>query len=71
MTCDWKLRRWHNSYTPMIPYKPRTFATEADRKADYLSRVGPLIIPRTNTTERPDPDMTLGQWLDWLRLRER
>lgn len=44
-----------------------TFATEADRKADYIARVGPLKLPRTNTVERPEPEMTLAEWLDWLR----
>ena len=51
----------------MITLGRYTFKDEAARAADYRRRVGPLKIPRTNTVERPDPDMTCAQWLDWLR----
>ena len=53
--------------TAMITMGRYTFEDEAARAADYRRRVGPLKIPRTNTVERPDPDMTCAQWLDWLR----
>jgi hypothetical protein len=51
----------------MITLGRYTFKDEAARAADYRQRVGPLKRPRTNTVERPDPDMTCAQWLDWLR----
>ena len=34
-------------------------------------RVGPLRRPQTNTVERPDPSMTLKDWLDWLRTTSK
>ena len=55
----------------MIHIGKYTFATEAERAADYRVRVGPLRRPRTNTVERPDPSMTLKDWLDWLRTTSK
>jgi hypothetical protein len=53
----------------MIQIGKYTFASEADRAADYRARVGPLRRPRTGTIERPDPSLSLAGWLDWLRER--
>lgn len=51
----------------MITIGRYTFASEEDRKADYLHRVGPLRRPRTNTVERPEPEQTLAEWLAYIK----
>ena len=51
----------------MITIGRYTFASEAERKADYLRRVGPLRRPRTNTVERPEPELTLAEWLAYIK----
>lgn len=51
----------------MITIGRYTFASEEERKADYRRRVGPLKRPRTNTVERPEPELTLEQWLAYIK----
>ena len=51
----------------MITIGRYTFASEEDRRQDYRRRVGPLKRPRTNTVERPDPSLTLEQWLAHIK----
>lgn len=51
----------------MITLGRYTFNDEAERKADYRRRVGPLRRPRTNTVERPEPELTLAEWLAYIK----
>lgn len=52
----------------MIRIGKYVFASEEERKADYVKRVGVPRIPRTNRVERP-VNWSFNDWSEWLRLR--